>query len=133
MLSQNLWSLNALRFVINTLPCIVAHIHDLVSASSAVHYATWYNVIALKIVLCLQSAYFRKGNFPRGINIQFPFIPFLLGQSRFFHIMSHCPGFISDIPFFNCTSVTISIDNRSVTGAILCNWHFYNDVNTPGG
>jgi hypothetical protein len=35
---------------------------------------------------------------------------------------------------FKCSSVTlVSIDNGSVTDAIPCNWHFYNDVNTPGG
>jgi hypothetical protein len=32
---------------------------------------------------------------------------------------------------FKCSSLTlISIDNRSVTDAILCNSHLYNDVNT---
>jgi hypothetical protein len=55
-------------------------------------------------------------------------------QSRFFffHLMSRRP--VSNVPLFMCSSVTlISIANLSVTDAILCNWHFYNDVNTPGG
>jgi hypothetical protein len=40
----------------------------------------------------------------------------------FFHIMSCSSGFISDVLLFKWSSVTlISIDNRSVTDAILCN------------
>jgi hypothetical protein len=48
--------------------------------------------------------------------------------------MSRCPEFIADDPLFKCSSVTlISFDNRSVMDAVLCNWNFCKDVNTPGG
>jgi hypothetical protein len=45
------------------------------------------------------------------------------------------PVFSYNVPLFMCSSVTlIPIDNRFVTvDAVLCNWHFYNDVNIPGG
>jgi hypothetical protein len=51
-----------------------------------------------------------------------------------FSWFSRYSGFISNVPLFKCSSVTlISIDNLSVTDAILCNWHFCNDGNIPGG
>lgn len=57
--------------------------------------------------------------------IGFPFIPFSSEQSRFFHIMPHCPRFISYVPLSKCSSVTfICIDNCSITDAVL---------HTPGG
>jgi hypothetical protein len=67
------------------------------------------------------------------IKIRFPFVPFFPGQSLYSYNVP-----LSRIHFkcslFKCSSLTlISIDNRSVTDVILCNWHFYNDVNTPGG
>jgi hypothetical protein len=36
----------------------------------------------------------------------------------FFHIISRCPEIISNVPLFKCSSVTISVDNRSVTDSL---------------
>jgi hypothetical protein len=53
--------------------------------------------------------------------VGFPLVPFV-------HIISSCSGFISNVLLFKSSSLTlISIDNCSVTDAILCSWHFYND------
>jgi hypothetical protein len=58
---------------------------------------------------------------PSALLLGFPFVPFSPRQPPFY-IMSRCPEFISNVPLFKCSSVTLnSIDNRSVTDAIVCN------------
>jgi hypothetical protein len=66
-------------------------------------------------------------------NHKAPYIYYRVPIHPIFHKLSRFPGFISNDPLFKCSSVTISMDNYSVMDTILCNWHFYNDVNTPGG
>jgi hypothetical protein len=68
----------------------------------------------------------RASNVCTRLGLGFPFVPF-------FNVTSRCPGFISNVSFFKCSVTLIFINNRSVTDAILWNWHFYNDVNTLGG
>jgi hypothetical protein len=63
-----------------------------------------------------------------------PIRPFFPWTVPFFPITSHCPRFFSDVLLFKCFSVTlIYINNRLVTDAVVCNSHFCNDVNIPGG
>lgn len=58
---------------------------------------------------------------------------FSLGKSLFSYNVP-LSWIISSVPLFKCSSVTlISINNCSIMDAVLCNWHFYNDVNTSGG
>jgi hypothetical protein len=60
-----------------------------------------------------------RAGYRSGDGLDFPFAPFFPGQSRFFHIISRSPGFISNVPLFRCSSVTlIFIDNRSLFSAI---------------
>lgn len=44
---------------------LVVHVHDFVSASSAVHYATWY-VTPLKITIMFTECIFQEGQFSNG-------------------------------------------------------------------